>query len=140
LDQSKNALERLNEFAKKFKNSKEKDDLKLIEKTKEKFKKAMDDDFDCSKAFQVIFDFVKKVNKSGGSKKSYEFVKDIDRIFNVLSLEEISIPAKIKELSDEREKARHKKNFKKADEIRKKIKDMGYILEDTDGKTIIKKI
>ncbi len=140
LDQSKNALERLNEFAKKLKNSKDKDDMKLIEKTKDKFKKAMDDDFDCSKAFQVIFDFVKSVNKNGGGKKSYEFIKDIDKIFNVLNFEEISVPEKIKELSKEREKARHEKNFKKADEIREKIRKEGYIIEDSENGQIIKKI
>ena len=140
LEQSKNALERLNEFVSKLRNSDEKDDLKLIEKTKDKFKKAMDDDFDSSKAFQIIFDFVKEVNKNGGGKKSYEFIKEIDKIFNVMNFEEISIPAKIKELSNEREKARQEKNFKRADEIRDKIKKEGYIVEDSEKGVIIKKI
>lgn len=140
LEQSKNALERLNEFSNKLKNSKEKDDLKLIEKTKEKFMKAMDDDFDASKAFQVIFDFVKTVNKNGGGKKSYEFIKEIDKIFNVLNEEEISIPDKVMKLSVERDEARNKKNWKKADEIREKIKKEGYHVEDSETGTIIKKI
>ena len=100
----------------------------------------MDDDFDCSKAFQVIFDFVKSVNKNGGGKKSYEFIKDIDKIFNVLNFEELSVPEKIKELSKEREKARHEKNLKKADENQGKIRKEGYIIEDSENGQIIKKI
>lgn len=140
LEQSKNALERLNEFSNKLKNSKEKDDLKLIEKARENFKKAMDDDFDSSKAFQVIFDFVRNVNKNGGGKKSYEFIKEVDKIFNVIDFKEISIPAKIRELSKEREKARSEKNWKKADEIREKIKKDGYLIEDSANGSIIKKI
>jgi cysteinyl-tRNA synthetase len=140
LEQSKNALERLNDFASKLKNSNEKDDLKLIQKTKDKFREAMDDDFDSSKAFQVIFDFVKNVNKKGGGKKSYEFIKEVDKIFNVMNFEEISIPNKIKEFSKEREKARQEKDFKKADEIRDKIKKEGYIVEDSEKGPIIKKL
>ncbi|MCL5730174.1 MAG: cysteine--tRNA ligase [Candidatus Pacearchaeota archaeon] len=139
LEQSKNALRRLNDFAAKLRNSKEKDDLKLVAKARKNFEEAMDDDFDSSKAFQVIFDFVREVNKNSGGKKSYEFIRDVDRIFNVLSDNEI-IPKEISKLAEEREIARKGKDWKKADEIRGRINKSGYLIEDSDRGPIIKKV
>src|SRR3989338_1511580 len=87
LDQNKNGLERLNDFARNLKESKNKDNLKLIEKTRKAFFIALDDDFDKPKAFSFLFDFVREVNKNGGGKNSYEFLLEIDKIFNVLTLD-----------------------------------------------------
>lgn len=139
LDKTKNSLERLNDFVRKVKNSKEKDDIPLIEKTKKEFQEYMDDDFDTPKALAVIFDFIKEVNKKGGGKKSHELMLEFDKIFNVLDTEEDKIPEEIKKLVDERERARKEKDFKKADKIREEIKKKGYILEDTDTRTVVKK-
>ncbi len=139
LDKAKNSLERLNDFVRKVKNSKEKDEKELIEKTKKEFVKHMDDDFDTPKALAVIFDFVKDVNKKGGGKKSYGLMLEFDKIFNVLEPKEEKIPEEIKKLVDEREKARVKKDFKKADKIREDIEKKGYILEDSEERTVIKK-
>lgn len=134
LEQSKNALERINDFMRNLKNSKGKDNLILIKKTKESFIKAMDDDFDTPKAWAVIFDFIKEVNKSGGGKKSYELMLEFDKIFNVLDLKEKKLDKEIGRLIKEREEARKNKNFEKADEIRKELNKKGVVLEDTkDG-------
>jgi len=89
LEQSKNSLERLNEFVRSLKKNSKKDNLKLIKNTERKFIEAMNNDFDTPKAFSVIFDFVREVNKGGGGKKSYEFILKIDKIFNILSVGEI---------------------------------------------------
>jgi cysteinyl-tRNA synthetase len=139
LEQAKNSLDRLNDFVMKLKNSKDKDDLKLINETKKKFINNMDDDFDTVGALAGIFDFVREVNKKGGSKKSYELMKEFNNIFNVLTLDEIKIPQEIKKLVDEREKARKEKDFDKADKIRNKIKEKGYVLEDIKGGVRVKK-
>jgi len=131
LEQSKNALERVNDFIRNLKNSQGKDDLKLIKKTKESFINAMDDDFDTPKAWAVIFDFIKEVNKKGGGKKSYELMLEFDRIFNVLDLKEKKLDKEIEKLVQEREKARKNKDFEKADKIRDELNKKGVILEDT---------
>lgn len=47
---------------------------------------------------------------------------------------------KVLKLKEEREKARKRKDWQKADEIRKKIKDLGYWLDDTKEGTKIKKL
>jgi len=139
LDKAKNSLERLNDFTRKVRSSKEKDDKDLIERTRKEFVKYMDDDFDTPKALAVIFDFIKEVNKKGGGKKSYELMLEFDKIFGLLETEEQKVPKEIMELIDEREKARKENDFKKADEIREEIKKKGYILEDSEEGTSIKK-
>ncbi|MEK6922695.1 MAG: cysteine--tRNA ligase [Nanoarchaeota archaeon] len=139
LEQSKNSLQRINDFVYNLKDSKEKDDLNLIKKTKEKFINAMNNDFDTPKAFSIIFDFIRKVNKTGGGKKTYEFILEIDKVFNILTIEDVKIPKEVKQLLDERERARKNKDWKKADEIRNKIRNLGYLLEDSDSGKILKK-
>ncbi len=131
LEQAKNSLERLNDFVRNIKDSKEKDNPKLIEKTRKEFLKCMDDDFDTPKALAVIFDFVKEVYKKGGGKKTYELMLEFDKIFNVLNLEENKLDEDLQKLIDEREKARNEKDFVRADKIRTELKEKGIILEDT---------
>ena len=139
LEQAKNSLERLNDFVRKVKNSKERDDISLIEKTKKEFQEYMNDDFDTPKVLAVIFDFIREVNKKGGGKKSYELMLEFDKIFNVLDREDQNVPAEIRKLVGERGGARARKDFKKADQIREEIKKRGYLLEDSDEVTAIKK-
>jgi cysteinyl-tRNA synthetase len=50
------------------------------------------------------------------------------------------LPEEVKKLVEEREEARKKGDFKKADEIREKIKSLGYLIEDTKKGPKIKKI
>ena len=132
LEQSRNALERINNFVLNLKNSRGKDDLDLIKRTKEDFIKAMNDDFNTPVAFSIIFNFINEVNKKGGGKKSYNLMLEFDKIFNILTIKEKKISAEIKKLILERERARKKKDFRKADEIRERLKKQGIILEDTD--------
>ena len=140
LEQAKNSLERLDDFARKIKESKDKDNLKLIEKAEKEFLKCMDDDFDTPKALAVIFDFVKEVNKKGGSKKSYELMLEFDKIFNFLTTEKVKIAPDLKELVNERENARENNDYKKADKIRDDLRKKGFIVEDTKEGPRLKKI
>ena len=140
LEKAKNSLERLNDFVKKAKTGK-KDDPKIVKKIKENFFKAMDDDFDTVKAFAIIFDFIRtSYKKKVGGKKTYTFFKEINKIFGILDLEEKKIPVGIKKLVEEREKARKIKNFQKSDELREKIKQLGYWVEDTNEGPRIKRL
>ena len=64
---------------------------------------------------------------------------EFNKIFDVLGMEKEKIPAEIERLVKERVDARKEKDYKKADKIRKEINNKGYILEDTDDGTIVKK-
>ena len=121
-----------------------------VEFCKKKFEEAMDDDFNTPLAVAALFDLVTYANK-----RIHERAKpdedELERLFAMgkmlselsgifgLNLSRIiprrEVDAKaVLELIQERNDARSKKDFKKADEIRKKLSDMSIILEDTkDG-------
>ncbi len=152
LEQTKNTLQKINEFMLKLNNykSKVKDNKKvdsLIKKTKIKFEKAMDNDFETPNAITAVFDFTKEVNRmiaeekisENDAKKIRQFMEEIDKIFGVLE-EEIKMPKEIKELLEKRESARKNKDFKTSDNIREKIKSMGYWIDDTKEGPVIKKL
>jgi cysteinyl-tRNA synthetase len=53
---------------------------------------------------------------------------------------EEQIPEEIQELAEKREEARKKKDFKTADQMRDKLKEKGYVLEDTPQGPRLKKV
>ncbi len=52
----------------------------------------------------------------------------------------IKVPKKIKELVEQREKLRNQNEWRKADEIRKKIGKLGWKIEDTPKGVRLKKV
>jgi len=103
----------------------------------EEFKKAMEDDLNTPKALQVLWKLVRDEKANG----KIGTIKEIDKVFtlNLLKKEKVKIPEEIKKLANEREKARKEKNWKLADDIRNKIKEKGYEIEDSGSGPIIKK-
>jgi len=105
---------------------------------KEAFLKAMDDDFNTAGAIAVIFEMVRFMNKQI---KAMEFDKKLKaqllELCGILGLKIGQRPKakgqrpEVDKLIAEREEARKNKDFKKADEIRDKLKEMGVELEDT---------
>jgi len=99
IDQSKSALQSINDFVLRCKGKEDEIPGSLLEETKKKFVAAMDDDFDTVKALAVVHDFMREVNKHDGGQKVYNFMVDIDNIFGILSLKEESIPKEVQKLS-----------------------------------------
>lgn len=71
-------------------------------------------------------------------KQKLELIYDFDKVFGLNLAEakekEIEIPDEIIKLVEERTDAKLHKDFKRADEIRKRIKEMGYeLLDKKDG-------
>jgi len=66
----------------------------------------------------------------------------MDLIFglDLLKKEKVEIPEEIEKLTNEREKARREKNWERADELRKLVKEKGFIIEDSDKGPILRKI
>jgi cysteinyl-tRNA synthetase len=63
--------------------------------------------------------------------KIIDFLKSIDRVIGVLDFAEPHSDVQIDALIKERNNARARKDWKKADEIRAKLSAMGIQLEDT---------
>lgn len=116
-----------------------------------KFEEAMDDDFNTPIALASLFDLVTYINKIIHEKDKFSndeikeisglkrLLLDLSQIFSLnLSKEFYNKDIdknEILKLIDEREKARSQKDFKKADDIRKRLSEMGIILEDTNEGT-----
>ena len=106
----------------------------------EKFKKHIQDDLDTPRALVVLWDVMKDENISAPDKKAT--VLDFDKVLGLgfANLTQEEIPEEIKKLVQEREQARKAKDYKKSDELRKKINDFGYEVKDTAEEQKVSKL
>jgi len=125
--------------------------LNLISKTEKEFEKAMDNDFNTPKAIATIFNLVNKGNSliaqnkltSTDARNILELLRKVDKVFNFIFLGKRvapKIPSFIKKMIREREEARKDQDWQEADKIRKKIRQLGYEIEDTKKGPKIRKI
>lgn len=118
-----------------------------IEEARAGFINGLDDDLNISLALSEIFNLIKKVNISitDGSLSrddayaTKNFLEEIDSVLAILDKEKTELTKEEKALIKEREEARKRKDFKKADEIREILKNRGITLEDTPFGTRWKK-
>ena len=111
----------------------------FIEKCKNDFIAAMEDDLNTADALAAVFTLAKEINMAidAGAKKDElrAMAKAMDELTGVLGFlynrKTDTIDAEIEELIAKRTEARKNKNFAEADAIRDKLKEMGIILEDT---------
>ena len=125
-----------------------------LEKLREKFEAAMNDDLNTSIALSVIFELVRLTNgllENGGT--TAETLDEVDDLFiklggDVLGIVKAhygqiavdigKIDALVKILIEQRNEARKNKNFAAADAIRDKLSEIGVVLEDTPEGTLWK--
>lgn len=141
LKNASEGLKKLNNFINNIKENDNGDDLKLIEKTEKEFIEAMNDDFDTVKAIATIFNFVKKSYKKNicGGNKTYQLFRKFNQIFDIFKFEKTSIPDEILALAQKRQALRQQKKWSETDQIRQKINEMGYTIEDTANGFSVKK-
>ena len=132
LESAKNSYERLKNIILEIK-----DDKKTNEKHLTEFEEAMNDDLNTGKALQILWNLLRD-EKAFGKLRT---IKKMDEIFglNLLKKEKVKIPSNVKKLAEERQESRKKKDWKKSDELRKKINDLGYIIEDKEKGYVLKR-
>jgi len=159
LSQAKKELEKINEFLDKLKNQKGTAQLaarnpklirNLISKTKKEFDRAMRDDFNTPEALAAIFNLVTEGNyliaqnkvRPKDARHLLKLLKEIDKVFNFIfwKMPKEKIPQALLNLVKQREECRKKELWQKADELRKKIKELGYRVEDTKVGAKLKRI
>ena len=119
----------------------EKDLAAGLDKYRERFIEAMDDDLNTADAISVIFELAKFMNTNISDQSSKEFVQLNLDIFNeltgVLNIanksveEDDSLSQKVEDLIAKRAQAKKEKNFVLADQIRDELTAMGIAIEDT---------
>lgn len=134
------------------KGGKEPAELKMaLTQTRMRFAEAMNRDFATPLAFAALYALAKKANaivveQRISEKLAEEIIKtmkELGSIFGILEkemLEEEELPEKVKELVAQREEARSKRNWKRADAVRAQIRDLGFVLEDTREGPKLRKI
>jgi len=140
LEASQNALNNLREKLLEFKADKGKIKKKNIDKYKKEFAELIGNDLNFPQAIALAWQMIKDQKISG--KEKYTLLLDFDKVFGfkLKETKKQAIPAGIKKLAEEREQARKIKDWQKADELRKKIENDGYTVEDTQEGSIIKKL
>ncbi len=107
------------------------------------FEEGMDDDLNTSIALAAIHNLSREVNtglarkrvKEDNKRELLELLARFDTVLNVLGNQEREmLDSEVQALIDERQEARHRRDFSRADEIRVELANKGIILEDTkDG-------
>ena len=103
----------------------------------------MDDDFNTSVALAVVHNLSREVNtalarkqvKADNQRELLDIINRIDSVLNIFGEQQREIlDSEIQALLDQRQEARRRRDFARADEIRRELADRGIILEDTkDG-------
>jgi len=125
LEAAKNAREKLINFAQSI--SGEKSELCQI--YDKKFMSKINDDLNMPEALAIVWELVKDEKKSMAKKKG-TLKKWDEEILGLDLFKALEIPKEIVNLAEERKSAREKKDYQKSDELRDKIADRGWLVED----------
>lgn len=109
------------------------------------FMKALEDDLNAPKALSILWETVRSGNPSSAKHKS---ILEFDKILGLgladakTNVWEKDVPEHIMQLVDERNSLRKTRKFNRADQIRHRIKKMGYEIQDDfkTGKTKVRRI
>jgi cysteinyl-tRNA synthetase len=112
------------------------------------FTKAMDDDLNVSAAWGAVFEWVSEVNRklAAGSLKgpqaasALEAWNRVDEVFGLGTAQADEAPGEVLALVGERQAARKAKDFKRSDEVRDKLKALGWVVEDTPKGPRVKRL
>ncbi len=111
-----------------------------VEKARQMFYTAMDNDLNTSRAIASLFQLVRAANKAIEKKapaweldKYAETLNELGGVLGLLhnSKERPEPTERVKELIKLREDARRNRNWEEADVIREELKNMGVLIEDT---------
>jgi len=111
----------------------------------QKFEEALDDDLNISAALGFLFESIRDTNRAMDEDKldpasANAWLNWWNRVNTILDLEpemKIAVPEEVTQLANERENARHEKNWKQSDELRDQISALGWEVRDTkDGQKL----
>ena len=109
-----------------------------IKSYKKQFLDFINDDLNMPKGLALTWKLVK--DKTISPKAKSQLLLGFDKVFG-LSLDQVKpaiVPKKVKDLAQLREQYRKEKQWQKADEIRKKIQELGYQVEDSKEGPIVR--
>ncbi|MEM0372681.1 MAG: cysteine--tRNA ligase [archaeon] len=138
LDGAKSAMQRLKTIILEIKSTSGKIDVSY----KKKFLAAVNNDLGTPEALAVMWEMLRDKNVKKEDK--YATLVDFDRVLGLrvseMKEEELAVSEEVNELVKQREEARKKKDYRRSDELRDKIKKLGYSVSDTPEGPKVKKL
>jgi cysteinyl-tRNA synthetase len=115
------------------------DDKDVLDGYKDKFIEAMEDDLNTAEAIAFIFEAVRTINSNTKNNPTNAYINyslsllsELTGVLGIANSEKSEADStEIEKLIADRATAKKEKDFKKADEIRQALLDMGVIIEDT---------
>ncbi|MBI4614245.1 MAG: cysteine--tRNA ligase [Planctomycetes bacterium] len=115
----------------------------ILAKARREFDEALSDDLDISRARRAIFELAGELNRRDVPRTdaavALSLVREFDAVLGFLPAAEAELPAEVRELVLAREAARKDRNWSLADELRARIRERGYVVEDTPRGPVWKK-
>jgi cysteinyl-tRNA synthetase len=122
--------------------------VKAVEGFSKAFDEAMDDDLNTADALGVLFDFCRAANTFVSEPHTKEAVAAAARFFDsavwvfgiLQKSKDEAFPEEALVILEQRTTARKEKNFARADELREKLKSMGFAIEDSKDGARLKRL
>jgi len=105
----------------------------------QKFNAAINDDLNAPQALAVVWELIKSSYPDSAKKQSLLKMDEVLGL-GLSDVPRLVVPPEVQALVEERERIRRAKDFTKSDDIRQRIKDLGFIVEDTELGPIIKRL
>jgi cysteinyl-tRNA synthetase len=152
LEQAAKNIERTDEFVNRLRSGTFESTSDLGESSSrtfmEEFVESMDDDLNVPRALAVLYGFQRTINSAidggrlskSGREAALDALNKVDSVFGVLRFEEETLPSELMDLINERERARAKGDYKRADELRNELKKKGVVVQDAAGGTKWKRV
>src|SRR5438309_3735029 len=144
MNEARESLARIDEWLTRLRETVAKRTRKGKNKTQpgQQFEQALDDDLNISAALGFLFESIRETNRAMDENELdahsagawLDWWKRINIVLDLESEAEMRIPAEVTKLAQQRENARHEKNWKRSDELREQISALGWDVRDAkDG-------
>ncbi|HZJ39045.1 MAG TPA: DALR domain-containing protein, partial [Chthoniobacterales bacterium] len=150
MEESRQALSRIDNWLDRLRAKADQDKSATadLRQGSSEFEEALDDDLNISGALGCLFETIQETNRALdldqlNSAAASSWLEWWERVNSVLALEEVkkvSLPRDIADLAETRKQARLAKDWRKSDELRDRLADLGWEVRDTkDGPKITRR-
>jgi len=143
LDAAHASIKRVRDFAERLEQNveqegKNSDYSQAVSQHEERFFDALSRDLNISEALAAFFEYIRHTNHLLDEKKlgtedvstAQTFLQTVDSVLDIIEPDEPSLPKEVELLMQKRQEARERKEWEKSDEIREKLNNLGYTVED----------